>query len=126
MKQFKPQHFTAWAEIPVRDLDRGVAFYAAVTGGILEKVEMGGDPVAYFVTEETTQNVSANLFVGEPGDGNSGPTIFLAIPDRIEDALDRVWQTGGRIASDVIEIPPGRVAYANDPDGNRFGLFEAI
>ncbi|MCA8882051.1 MAG: VOC family protein [Rhodobacteraceae bacterium] len=121
---FAPENFTVWAEIPVRDLDAGIAFYEAATGGKLEKMEMGGEPVALFLTGKREQSVSANLFVGEPGDAARGPTVFLAVDGRIEDAGARVAESGGRVTSEVIRISPGRYLYVADPDGNRIGLFE--
>ncbi len=121
---FTPNHFTVWAEIPVRDLDKGIAFYAAATGGTLDKVEMGGEAVAVFRVAERGAGVSANLFVGEPGASDRGPVIYLAAEGTLEDAMERTKAAGGRVLSDAVTIPPGRYFYAADPDGNRFGIFE--
>jgi hypothetical protein len=121
---FTPRHFNVWAEIPVRDLDAGIAFYAAATGGALDKSEMGGDSVAVFRTADRENGVSANLVVGEPGPADRGQTVFLAIDGTVEDAILRTREAGGKVASDVVTIPPGRFIYIADPDGNRVGLFE--
>jgi len=121
---FVPKNFAVWAEIPVRDLDAGIAFYTAVTGGEVMKTQMGPEPVAVFVTAERGQSVSANLFVGEPGPADSGPVVFLAVAGPVEAAAERAAAAGGRVLGDPVAIPPGRYVYVADPDGNRIGLFE--
>ena len=121
---FTPDHFNVWAEIPVRDLDKGIAFYAAATGCVLDKVEMGGEAVAVFRVAERGAGVSANLFVGEPGPADCGPVVFLAAEGALEAAMKRTAEAGGRVLSEAVTIPPGRYFYAADPDGNRFGIFE--
>ena len=42
-----------------------------------------------------------------------------------EAAMARVAPAGGEIVSPVIDIPPGRFAYALHPDGNSIALFES-
>ncbi|SFD06497.1 VOC family protein [Tropicimonas isoalkanivorans] len=121
---FTPANFNVWAEIPVRDLSAGMAFYAAATGGILDRKEMGGEATAFLRTAEPGQGVSANLFVGEPGPADRGPVVFLVVEGTLEDAAARAEAAGGKILSDTVTIPPGRFVYAADPDGNRIGLFE--
>jgi predicted enzyme related to lactoylglutathione lyase len=48
----------------------------------------------------------------------------LALPDNIEDGAKRAADAGATMMGPVIEIPPGRLQYATDPDGNSIGLFE--
>jgi uncharacterized protein len=121
---YTPKHFNVWAEIPVRDLEAGMAFYAAATGGALDRSDMGGQSVALFRTADPAQGVSANLFVGEPGPADRGQVVFLSIAGKVEDAMRRTADAGGQVTSEVMSIPPGRFVYIADPDGNRVGLFE--
>jgi uncharacterized protein len=121
---FTPKHFNVWAEIPVRDLDAGLAFYQPATGGTLDKSDMGGESVAMFRTADPAQGVSANLFVGEPGPADRGQVVFLTIEGKLEDAIRRTEEAGGRVTPEVMAIPPGRFVYIADPGGNRVGLFE--
>ncbi|WP_068113132.1 VOC family protein [Tropicimonas marinistellae] len=122
---YAPKNFNVWAEIPVRDLDKAMTFYAAATGGALDKVEMGGETVAFFRTEEPGKGVSANLYVGEPGKPDRGVAFYLLIDGGLEAAMARTEAAGGTLLGEVVTIPPGRYVYAADPDGNRVGLFEA-
>jgi predicted enzyme related to lactoylglutathione lyase len=40
--------------------------------------------------------------------------------------MEACGRGGGKVLSPVITIPPGRFAYATDPDGNSIGLFEPV
>ena len=119
---FKPEHFTVWAEIPVTDLDKAMAFYNAVFKTELKKETNGPNPMAMFATANGS-GIAGHLYPGKPATDGDGPTIHLACPDALEDALKRVTEAGGSVLSDPIEIPAGRFAYILDPDGNSIGVF---
>lgn len=119
---FTPEHFTVWTEIPATDLDRAIAFYSAVFNTELTKDESGPNPLAMFSTS-TPGGIAGHLYPGKPAADGSGPTIHLACPDKLEDALARVTEAGGKVLSDVITIPPGRFAYCLDTEGNSIGVF---
>ena len=119
---FTPANFAVWAEIPVTDMDRAIAFYGKVFDTELNKDETGPNPVAMFPTSNPT-GVAGHLYPGKPAPDGTGPTIHLACPDTLEEALERVTKAGGRVVSDPISIPAGRFAYCLDPDGNSIGVF---
>ncbi|MFQ5624425.1 MAG: VOC family protein [Paracoccaceae bacterium] len=121
---FKPNNFAVWTEIPVSDLDKGIAFYGRVFRTELEKMEMGPDVTAIFPTA-TPGGVAGHIYEGTPAGDGSGPTVHLACPDALEDTMQRVRDAGGEVLSEPIQIPVGRFAYARDPDGNSLGLFSA-
>jgi predicted enzyme related to lactoylglutathione lyase len=68
--------------------------------------------------------VSGHLYPGTPATSGAGPTVHLIVPDRLEDACDRLTGAGGEVIGPVIEMPWGRFVYATDPDGNSIGLFQ--
>ncbi|MDH3234201.1 MAG: VOC family protein [Alphaproteobacteria bacterium] len=119
---FAPEHFTVWTEIPVADLDRAIAFYNTVLDTDLKKDETGPNPMAMFPTS-TPGGVSGHLYPGKPAVDGAGPTIHLACPDKLEDALARVKDSGGKVVSDIVAIPAGRFAYCLDTEGNSIGVF---
>jgi predicted enzyme related to lactoylglutathione lyase len=45
------------------------------------------------------------------------------VPAPLEEALTRVMQNDGAVASEIRNAPDGLYAYCKDPDGTRFGLF---
>ena len=119
---FKPDNFTVWAEIPVTDLDRAIAFYNKVFNTELKRCETGPNPMATFPTSNQ-EGVAGHLYPGKAASEGTGPTIHLASPDGLEDTLKRVKEAGGQVASDIISIPAGRFAYCLDPDQNSIGVF---
>lgn len=119
---FTPDNFTVWTEIPVTDLERGMAFYGKVFKTSLKKIDCEENEFAMFPTESET-GIAGHLYPGKPAPKGTGPTIHLASPDKVEDALERVKDAGGTVVSDVISIPSGRFAYCLDPDGNSISVF---
>ncbi|MEM9427188.1 MAG: VOC family protein [Pseudomonadota bacterium] len=119
---FTPDNALVWGEIPVRDLDRGMAFYSAVFGYDLKSEDAGPNPVAYLPTDQP--GIAGHLYPGEPAAPGTGPTMHLAVPDTLEAAAERCWKAGGTVKSEPIAIPVGRFQYVEDPDGNSIGLFE--
>lgn len=122
---YTPAHPVAWTEIPVADLDAGIAFYETVTGCRLEKQTMGPNDTAVFVTDPPMSTGGVHLYPGRPAPGGVGPTVHLAIEGPLEEAMARVAPAGGQVISPPIEIPSGRFVYITDPDGNSIGLFAA-
>ena len=103
---FTPENFTVWAEIPVMDIDRAIAFYNEVFDIELTKDETGPNPMAMFPTSDPKSGVAGHLYPGKPAPEGAGPTIHFA-----------------QVLSEPISIPSGRFAYCLDPDGNSIGLF---
>ena len=119
---FTPENFTVWAEIPVADLDRAIAFYNTVFDTALTKDESGPNPMAMFPTS-APGGVSGHLYPGKPATDGAGPTVHFACPGKLEETLERVNGAGGKVLSEAIEIPAGRFAYCLDSEGNSIGLF---
>lgn len=119
---FNPANSVAWTEIPVTDIDRGIAFYSRVFDYALTKDETGPNPMAMFPVKPGS--ISGHLYPGKPATPGTGPTIHLNVPDGLEATAERFQKAGGTIVSDPIAIPPGRFQYGTDPDGNSIGLFE--
>ena len=121
---FKPQNPTVWIELPVLDLEKAKAFYETVFDfDIKIHSSMPPNPVG-MISSADEQGVAGHLYPGKPPAKGTGPTVHLCVPDTVEDAMDRVVNNGGEEVSPVITIPPGRFAYALDPDGNSIGLFQ--
>lgn len=119
-----PVNAVVWAEIPVTDMDKSKSFYAAVTGHELNHEKNAPNPMANFACKDVMQGVAGHIYPGKPAAGGSGNTIHIAVAGKVEDAMERVTESGGKVVSPVIEIPAGRFAYCLDPDGNSIGLFE--
>lgn len=110
-----------WTEIPVTDLTTAAAFYEKVFGWTTLRQDMGPNETVMFVDG---QGIHGHLYPGKPAAEGQGPTVHLALPDTVEQGAERAVAAGGQVLGPVIDIPPGRFQYAQDPDGNSIGLFE--
>ena len=119
---FSPVNSVVWIEMPVRDLDKAVAFYSKVMGFDMVPEEHAPYPMVNFPSE--MGGVAGHLYVGTPAKAGSGATTHFVIPDTVEEAAARCFEAGGSVKGDIITIPPGRFQCAQDPDGNAIGLFE--
>ena len=118
-----PANTVVWTEIPVRDIDRGIAFYSQVFNFSMKRNDTGPNPMADLADPDG--GVAGHLYPGVPAAPGAGPTIHLNVPDTLEATADRCWKAGGTVQGDPIPLPVGRFQYAMDPDGNSIGLFEA-
>lgn len=121
---YQPEHFLVWGELPVTDMERSIAFYAAVTGADLTVDHSGPNPMALFKPANAAAGVALHLYPGTPAGDGRGPTLHLAAQGTLEQVMTRVTEAGGTVVSPAITIPPGRFFYAKDPDGNSVGFFE--
>lgn len=113
-----------WAEIPVTDLERAMAFYSAVTGRDLTLEEGGPNPMAQFAFEPGV-GVGGHLYPGTPAKDGAGPTVHLGVYDTVEETAARLEAAGGTLVGPIVTIPVGRFQYAIDLDGNSIGLFQS-
>ena len=119
----KEANRAVWFDIPVTDLDRATAFYAAVLGVAVTKESF--DNFEFAVIDHGPGNggclvkpVSADW---KPGRG--GILIYLNADGRIQDAVKQVEAHGGEVLEGVHAIGPhGYRAMVLDPDGNQFAL----
>ncbi|MCP4319889.1 MAG: VOC family protein [Hyphomicrobiales bacterium] len=123
MSSFTPDNAAVWFEIPVSNLKAGMAFYNAVLKTELVEMEMGPNVVAIFPNKDPASGVAGHIYPGKAGEPGKGNTIHLAVPEKLESAMDRVIENGGKVVSDITPIPAGRFVYCLDPDGNSIGLF---
>jgi len=113
-----------WTEIPVTDLDRACAFYGKILGEPLKRDDTGPNPMAILPYSGTLGAAAGHLYPGTPAKKGEGITAHLATPFELDDAMAKVGEAGGEIASDVITIPAGSFFYAIDTEGNSLGIFK--
>ena len=118
-----PSPTVVWTEIPVRDIDSAIAFYNEVFRYDMKRDDSGPNPMADLA--DPKNGVAGHLYPGKPAARGTGATIHLNVPDTLEATAERCRDAGGKVVSDAIPLPVGRFLYAEDPDGNSIGLFEA-
>ena len=119
-------HRFVWVDIPVHDLDRAIAFYAAVLGTPVTRE--GGPGFTFGLLAHSGSDVAGCLYLADDGNAPSphGPLVYLNVDGRIVDAERAVASAGGRILKSTHAIAPhGFRAIVLDSEGNRVALHSA-
>jgi len=121
MSDFNSQHNRAvWFDIPVTDLDRAAAFYAAVLGIRVEKETF--DDNSFCVIQHGDGNGGC-LVPNQEEIAAGGVLIYLNVDGRIHDAVSKVVPHGGTVLQTTHPIGPhGFRAVVLDSEGNRVAL----
>jgi len=115
-----PNRFN-WVEIRVRDLDRAKDFY-----GNLFDWKISGDQnkdYAYWLID-TGEKPGGGMWrfpQGKP----IGVLVYILV-DNIDQTLEKVVKLGGKIVVPKSKEGQNYMATIADPDGNLFGLYEAV
>ncbi len=118
-----------WIEIPVKDLERAMAFYQAVFQ--LQPTEVTDDGIRrtntlHGGTQEGIPGVSLNLTTNfEPSD--KGVLVYLDAGENINAVLPRVEAAGGKVTSPKTSMgEAGNLALIQDSEGNTLALYDYI
>lgn len=111
-----------WADIPVLDIERAMAFYGKVL-----QVELlqpfPGQPVA--VPPQELGPVAFDLVASdEAKPGSEGTRIYLSAMGDIEGMAKRVEEAGGRIVMQPTDMGEmvGTICFFVDTEGNQIGI----
>jgi predicted enzyme related to lactoylglutathione lyase len=115
-------HSIVWVDIPVLKLDRAIRFYSAVFGMEVEKREYPGMSIGTLPHKDG--EVGGCLYLSEKVKPSvEGPLVYLNVHGRIDDALEAVEPSGGKILEPKESIAPfGLRAVILDTEGNRIAL----
>ena len=110
-----------WADIPVSDLERAIAFYGAILDAPVSKQSECGMEFGLLPHKE---KVSGCLVVVEDNQpSKTGPLVYLSVEGRLDDAVKAVGEHGGEILQEKHAIGPyGHRAVILDSEGNRIAL----
>lgn len=110
-----------WFELIVPDVDKGVAFYAAVLGW--EKAEMNMGDFNYTMLGPKGGRQGCGVV---PPQGEGIPphwTGYVTVPN-VDEAGERAISAGGAVTVPAMDVPTvGRMAMVTDPQGAVFWLF---
>ncbi|NYT40211.1 VOC family protein [Sphingomonas sp. R-74633] len=112
-----------FTEIPAADPERACKFYETLLQGPLARLDNGPNPIWMFPHAENG-HAAGHLYPGQPAKDGNGMTAHFAVRDSLDEAMERVWNGGGEVVSEVIDIPVGSFFYAKDSEGNSLGLFK--
>ncbi len=116
-------HRFVWVDIPVHDLDRAIAFYAAVLGTSVTRE--GGPGFTFGLLAHSGSDVAGCLVLADDGNAPSprGALVYLNVDGRIAAAERAAVAHGGRVLQPTRGIGPhGYRAIVLDSEGNRVAL----
>jgi predicted enzyme related to lactoylglutathione lyase len=111
-----------WVDIPVLKLDRAIRFYSAVIGSQVEKQVYPGMTIGSFPHKDG--EAAGCLYTSETVKPSAdGPLVYLNVHGRIDEAIEAVEPSGGRVLQQKEAIGPfGFRAVVLDTEGNRIAL----
>ncbi|CAN5515061.1 VOC family protein [soil metagenome] len=110
-----------WADIPVADIDRSVAFYAAVLNVPVTKEKF--DQFEFAILHHDQGNGGCLVPAKGPISSAEGILIYLNVDGRIRDAAAKAGKLGGKILEPIKSIGPhGFRVVILDSEGNRLAL----
>jgi predicted enzyme related to lactoylglutathione lyase len=112
-----------WVDIPVKNLNRAMKFYAAVLDLSLKKEEFPSFSIALIPHGSGEVGVCLFPATDDHQPSMNGPLLYLNCEGRLAEALEEVESLGGRILKgrhSVGEV--GWRAIVQDPEGNRLAL----
>lgn len=120
----KNENKIVWCEIPVEDFDRALKFYSSVFGYDLKTAEYGGVKFAMFDLGDDENKFASGCIIK---DGNKpsaeGTLVYLNMSGRLDEAIEAVKKSGGKILMDKEQIGPwGYRAVIIDTEGNKIAL----
>jgi predicted enzyme related to lactoylglutathione lyase len=114
-----------WFDIPARDLDRAVAFYAAVLARPIAKQQFREVAIALLPHDEG--EVAGCLYPSDDLPGGHGPLLYFSCAGRLDEAVALVEPNGGKVLKGRHPIGPyGFRALVVDSEGNRIALHSPI
>jgi len=110
-----------WCDIPVADLDRAAAFYAAVLG--IEVTKQSFNDFTFCILDHKEGNGGCLVKNAAEISSKAGILVYFNVNNRIRDAVKKVEQTGGTVLQPTHAIGPhGFRALVKDSEGNRIAL----
>jgi uncharacterized protein len=112
-----------WVDIPVTNLERAIAFYAAVLGRPVTKE--GGPGFVFGLFSHSGEDVGGCVYVADKDNSPSsnGPLIYLNAAGRLPQAVQVATSHGGSVLQAIHQIGPhGSRAVVLDSEGNRIAL----
>jgi len=117
-----------WNELATNDVAAATDFYEKLFGWKLEPVDTGGGPAYWMIGHDGAargRNGGVRELAPEQLEGGVPPhwMPYFTV-DSVDDATAAITDGGGSVAFGPLDLPAGRIAVGQDPQGAFFGLFE--
>ena len=117
-------NMVGWFEIPVNDMDRAQKFYETVFNVEIKIVDFGGLLMGWFPDRGEVPGAQGTLIKQDTYVPSQEGTLVYFISDDVQNELDRIEASGGKIYQPKTQISPehGYMAAFIDSEGNRIAL----
>lgn len=114
-----------WAEVNARGIDRAVEFYRTVFGWQAETSPMGEGQPDYTTFSADGEQVAGGMEMASevPAEVPSYWMVYFNVAD-VDAAFERAIDLGAAEVFAPSDMPGGRFAIVNDPQGAMFGLLK--
>jgi uncharacterized protein len=114
-----------WNELTTRQVEGSLAFYQSVVGLTPHPVEMGGFDYQELQLPGGRTVAGLMPMVGDmwPEDLPNHWMVYFAVEDA-DAVAARCLDLGGQVPVPPTDIPPGRFAVLNDPQGGHFSIIK--
>lgn len=117
----RPVHF----EISASDPEKTKEFYSKAFGWTFQQFPGDGGMPYWMVTTGPDGEMGINGGIMQRQDGMQPGTTNVIGVESVDAAVETIKAAGGTITVEKMAVPGmGWAAYATDPDGNAFGVFE--
>jgi predicted enzyme related to lactoylglutathione lyase len=115
-----------WFEIPAQDIKRAKSFYENIFSTEMEELpEMMGMKMVSFPSEMGNGKASGALVQSQMHKPSvDGAVIYLNANPKIQNVIDRIEKSGGKVIMPKTQISPeiGFMAFFIDTEGNKVAL----
>ena len=116
-------HTIVHFEIPAENFEKMRRFYSGLFGW---KIERAVGPVEYYLIEIAPEGKGVGGGMAKKEDPSKRPMNYISV-ESVDEYSGKVEELGGKIIVPKQTVPGmGHFAVALDPEGNIFGLWEAI
>jgi predicted enzyme related to lactoylglutathione lyase len=111
----------SWNELTTRNADELLTFYSAIFGWTVEKIDAGG--IVYRELRLDGRRIAGCMQMDEnwPPDLPTHWMVYFAVAD-CDAAAAKVTELGGTVHVPPTDLPVGRFAVVQDPQGAAFSL----
>ncbi|HEX9627019.1 MAG TPA: VOC family protein [Acidiferrobacterales bacterium] len=116
------ENTVVWFDIPVKNLDRAMAFYRKVMGVELAKMDGAPVPAAFF---PFAPGIASGTLIEshDRAPSDQGTTVYLNGGPDLAAPLSQVEAAGGKVLQPKTAIGEhGYIGYFRDSEGNRVGI----
>ena len=114
-----------WNELTTRAVDASTAFYGEVFGWTTQRDPMptGGDYITWLLDGAPVAGMMPMTGDMWPAELPNHWMVYFAVED-CDDSATRCTELGGQVPVPPTDIPPGRFAVLNDPQGGHFSIMK--